>query len=803
MTVIHPNSISGIASVTSHSNSLYFYESDHSTKLTINAHVNGNVTGDITATNGTFSGDVTVGGTLTYDDVTNIDSVGVITARAGVKVPDSQKIFLGTDDDLQIYHTGGHGFIRNTTGQLSIRDDSEVNITDLSAGYIFKGTAGGSVELYHNTSKKFETTSAGIKVSGSFPDIIIHDTDTTNDNFRILHNGGGTQLQVDPNNVGPNASHFIIGIDGTERLRITSNGDLMTGGITSGAGKVQVGGGLRIAGSATHTDTPSPYLYRTSGADNLCISTSALERLRITSAGLLLLGTTTEGHVSADDFTVAGSGDSGITIRSGSGSEGSIMFSDATSGSGEYVGWINYNHNSNFMRFFTNATERLRIASNGTITAGPQYDQIKIEPGNGTYDTEATTLSVDGRTNNGNRIAFKVDRYGSGTSADTKFSINYAGLVNIGGAQFTTNTTPSSGRGVEIFEAGTGVGQIASFNRDGNGWDELRIKGSEVKLYAGTTNTLTLNLQSTQSTLYGTSDGILNLDTTDQRGAFIRFKENGSTKGWAGCSEGLGTGGNQDDFGIRAIRDLRVKTGSSNTMRLTAAGYLQVASDGDVTGDNENIFRQHQTTYNVLQLRAETSSYAASGGGALAVGVIRSGSSSYVFGGFYSGNNSSNFQDRKFSFRGDGQGYADGAWNGGGADYAEYFEWSDGNTSSEDRRGISVVLDGDKIREATSGEDPIGVISANPSVVGDADDLQWKNKYLRTEYGSFDLDENGEQKLNPDYNPNQEYVSRENRPEWDCVGLMGKLRIRKGQVTGSRWIKMRDVSVNVEEWLVR
>ena len=81
--------------------------------------------------------------------------------------------------------------------------------------------------------------------------------------------------------------------------------------------------------------------------------------------------------------------------------------------------------------------------------------------------------------------------------------------------------------------------------------------------------------------------------------------------------------------------------------------------------------------------------------------------------------------------------------------------------------------------------------------------MQWKNKYLRTEYGSFDLDENGEQKLNPDYNPNQEYVSRENRPEWDCVGLMGKLRIRKGQVIGSRWIKMRDVSVNVEEWLVR
>ena len=43
-------------------------------------------TGDITATNGSFSGNVSVGGTLTYEDVTNIDSIGIITARAGVDV---------------------------------------------------------------------------------------------------------------------------------------------------------------------------------------------------------------------------------------------------------------------------------------------------------------------------------------------------------------------------------------------------------------------------------------------------------------------------------------------------------------------------------------------------------------------------------------------------------------------------------------------------------------------------------------------------------------------------------------------
>ena len=44
------------------------------------------VTGIVTATGGSFSGNVSIGGTLTYEDVTNIDSVGIVTARTGIKV---------------------------------------------------------------------------------------------------------------------------------------------------------------------------------------------------------------------------------------------------------------------------------------------------------------------------------------------------------------------------------------------------------------------------------------------------------------------------------------------------------------------------------------------------------------------------------------------------------------------------------------------------------------------------------------------------------------------------------------------
>lgn len=266
--------------------------------------------------------------------------------------------------------------------------------------------------------------------------------------------------------------------------------------------------------------------------------------------------------------------------------------------------------------------------------------------------------------------------------------------------------------------------------------------------------------------------------------------------------------------------------------------------------------------------------------------------------------------DIEFLLTGDGLGKSDRGWEGTGADYAEYFEWLDDNPDAETRTGLSVVLDGDKIRPAQDGETPIGVISANPSVVGDGDIDRWKGKYLRDDFGAyiwedyeavswtetvtetetvqeqateaqertrevievangqavkkivtetvqvplFDefplVDEAGNdlgtyrvprmvevvrettkdvghsyaadevpegvtvpvdaervtqkrRKLNPDYDPSQPYIPRAERPEWDLVGLMGKLRIRKGQPVAPSWIKMRDVSAEVEEWLAK
>jgi hypothetical protein len=257
--------------------------------------------------------------------------------------------------------------------------------------------------------------------------------------------------------------------------------------------------------------------------------------------------------------------------------------------------------------------------------------------------------------------------------------------------------------------------------------------------------------------------------------------------------------------------NLGIGVDSSERININSSGFSRFKANGVSTLNYGHEFADSNINTITLTVNNQNASFNQNGGGLLFINCARSASSAYTFLGAYS----SNVVDREFNLRGDGNAYADGSWNGGGADYAEYFEWSDGNLAAEDRRGISVVLDGDKIRKAVIGEEPIGVISGNPSVVGDAAWNKWNGKYLRDEFGTYIQedyeveDDDGNtvvqqrRKLNPDYDPDIEYIPREERPEWDCVGLMGKLRIRKGQPTGSRWIKMRDISDFVEEWLVR
>ena len=93
---------------------------------------------------------------------------GQLDLSSHLDMPDAGIIKLGTDDDLKIYHNGTHGNLDNQTGVL-ILTSSETRMvsTDDPTEIIAKFITGGSVELYENNVKKFETTTTGIDVTGN------------------------------------------------------------------------------------------------------------------------------------------------------------------------------------------------------------------------------------------------------------------------------------------------------------------------------------------------------------------------------------------------------------------------------------------------------------------------------------------------------------------------------------------------------------------------------------------------------------------------------------------------------------
>ena len=207
---------------------------------------------------GSFTRNVTIGGTLTYEDVTNIDSVGLVTARNGIEI----------------------GARPGVAASISV--DGNMIVSGIS-------TVGELISSY-----------------------------------------------------------------GTFVRNVNDNGLTIAGGSASNSGaNVTVYGG-------SHGSYPDVVRFRIDGS----------EKARIDGSGRLLLGTTTEGYASADDLTVATSGATGITIRSGTASGGTVAYSDGTSGDAEYRGYLQYDHNVDGLKIGTAGAERVRIDSSGRVLIG-------------------------------------------------------------------------------------------------------------------------------------------------------------------------------------------------------------------------------------------------------------------------------------------------------------------------------------------------------------------------------------------------------------------------------------------------
>ena len=250
------------------------------------------------STNLTVGGSLSVGGTITYEDVTNVDSVGLITARNGVVVgsgitlskdgdifftgiitgngsgltgvantdvifPDkisfsdsaAGSINLGIGSDLQIYHDGSNSYIKEAgTGNLQIQSANVVEIEKDDGTKVARFHPDGAVQLYNNGNVKLETASGGVTVTGTVA--------------ATSYTGDGSALTGIAVGVATTVASGITGI--TTVLDLSNNDHKIT---VSGITTVDVRGGtegdshsLRIINSGITTVGFSTYFLFPSGS---------------------------------------------------------------------------------------------------------------------------------------------------------------------------------------------------------------------------------------------------------------------------------------------------------------------------------------------------------------------------------------------------------------------------------------------------------------------------------------------------------------------------------------------------------
>ena len=386
MTVIRPNSISGITSITAQANEINIFRSDGTLAgLQINGINFNNTSGISTLAALNVTGNVSIAGTLTYEDVTNVDSVGIITARSTIDAQGSinlaDSIIHTGDTDTKIqFGTDTINF--NTAGgeRVHIASDGDVGIGTVNPN--------APLDVFSNTTATNKDLFMVRSITGAFA-VQCSDGAAANPEWR-LRTYSNEPIVFSPGN--------------NERLRITSDGKV---GINSSAPNTRLdvissspvsrtwtpgssvlsmferNGHCRIAliSSATSyseidfadaNDDNSGYIRYDNSDNSMSFRTNGSgEALTVDAFGRVLIGGTSAIIGSSSEFNeivlTGKTRGAGITLQD---VDANTRFQIRTDDNGDGT-LLNASTNDPLV-IRTNNTERLRISSTGAVTIPAQ-----------------------------------------------------------------------------------------------------------------------------------------------------------------------------------------------------------------------------------------------------------------------------------------------------------------------------------------------------------------------------------------------------------------------------------------------
>jgi hypothetical protein len=160
---------------------------------------------------------------------------------------------------------------------------------------------------------------------------------------------------------------------------------------------------------------------------------SGTERMRIDSSGRLLIGGTTTYDFNGQSNLVVNGTANNSTITIASTAVGYLAFADGTAGTQAYVGRISYDHTSNYMDFWTNGTEKMRIDSSGNLLVG------KTGSDAGSVGVELRPDGIATFTRSGNSVLYVNRLVSDGTLVEFAQATTIEGTISVSGTTVSYN----------------------------------------------------------------------------------------------------------------------------------------------------------------------------------------------------------------------------------------------------------------------------------------------------------------------------------------------------------------------------